>query len=319
MVSLPGLLLRAGAANRRLDFARPGCAGRADRGVTSNTRVLPQGRCRCLRGDASSLLLRDAAVGARQWARRRVVKALRLRAGPCSRMPVIWVAVDTLLAHLHARRQLGQPGLHAGGSSAGVRSSASVFGVGGVLFVLMLVNSALALALHRGLRCRARCRRIQPRSPCSSLRVGASAWWRLQAPVETALATNFGIVSIDDFLLAADSDRSARSLAAIRRAGDRAGRRRRRHHPVAGKIAVLGAADAEARKTHCLSELAAANPCVAGGRARASTTASSGATKPGGSRPTAGCVTNYLKHFMAPPGASFVSGSEYPRESPSTA
>jgi len=221
--------------------------------------------------------------------------------------PVIWVAVDTLLAHFTPDGNWGSLG-YTQADVLPVAQLASVFGVGGVLFVLMLVNSALALALHRGLR-------IPGALPVYSVVVAivvATAcfgWWRLQA-LETGKSTKFGIVSIDDFLLGPDSDRSREvwlqydaQVTALAAGGASI-------ILLPEKIEVLPSADAEARKAH-LAKLAAANHVwlVAG---LGVDTGKERRNEAWWFAPDGSLATNYLKHFLAPPEREFVSGSEYP-------
>ena len=221
--------------------------------------------------------------------------------------PVIWVAVDTLLAHFTPDGNWGSLA-YTQADVLPIAQLASVFGVGGILFVLMLVNSALALALYRGLR-------MPNALPAYSVAVAVFVttagfgWWRLQAP-ETGKPTNFGIISIDDFLLGPDSDRAREvwlqydaQVTALAAGGASI-------ILLPEKIGVLPAADAESRKAH-LSKLAAANHVwlVAGlgvdnGKERRN--------EAWWFAPDGRLTTNYLKHFMAPPEREFVSGSEYP-------
>jgi len=221
--------------------------------------------------------------------------------------PVIWVAVDTLLAHFTPDGNWGSLA-YTQADVLPIAQLASVFGVGGILFVLMLVNSALGLALYRGLR-------MPNALPAYSVAVAVFVttagfgWWRLQAP-ETGKPTNFGIISIDDFLLGPDSDRAREvwlqydaQVTALAAGGASI-------ILLPEKIGVLPAADAESRKAH-LSKLAAANHVwlVAGlgvdnGKERRN--------EAWWFAPDGRLTTNYLKHFMAPPEREFVSGSEYP-------
>src|SRR5690349_8438480 len=76
--------------------------------------------------------------------------------------PAIWVAVDTLLAHFTPDGNWGSLA-YTQADVLPVAQLASVFGVGGVLFLLMSFNAALALAIHRGLA-----------APGSSLAYGAT-------------------------------------------------------------------------------------------------------------------------------------------------
>jgi apolipoprotein N-acyltransferase len=221
--------------------------------------------------------------------------------------PVIWVAVDTLLAHFTPDGNWGSLA-YTQADVLPVAQLASVFGVGGVLFVLMLLNSALALGLHRGLR-------MPGAMPAYSVAVAVFVatscfgWWRLRAP-ETGQVAKFGIISIDDFLPGPDSDRAREiwrqyeaQVTALAAGGASI-------ILLPEKIAVLSSADAEARKGR-LAKLAAANHVwlVAGlgvdnGQERRN--------EAWWFAPDGSLTTNYLKHFLAPPEREFVSGSEYP-------
>jgi apolipoprotein N-acyltransferase len=221
--------------------------------------------------------------------------------------PVIWVAVDTLLAHFTPDGNWGSLA-YTQTDVLPIAQLASVFGTGGILFVLLLVNSALALALSRG-------RRMPGAMPAYSaavavfVAVSVFGWWRLQAPA-TGKSTNFGIVSIDDFLLGPDSDRAREvwlqydaQVTALAAGGATI-------VLLPEKIAVMSATDAEVRKEH-FSKLAAANHVwlVAG------LGVDDGKQKRNEAwwfAPDGRLATNYLKHFMAPPEREFVSGSEYP-------
>ena len=221
--------------------------------------------------------------------------------------PVIWVAVDTLLAHFTPDGNWGSLA-YTQADVLPVAQLTSVFGVGGVLFVLMLVNSALALAVHRGLRMRAA---LPAYSVAVAVFVATACfgWWRLQAP-ETGKSTIFGIVSIDDFLHGPDSDKARAvwrqydaQVTALAAGGASI-------ILLPEKIVVMPAADAEIRKAH-FAKLAAANRVwlVAGlgvdnGKERRN--------EAWWFAPDGRLATNYLKHFMAPPEREFVSGSEYP-------
>jgi apolipoprotein N-acyltransferase len=239
-------------------------------------------------------------------ATRRVVKAFD-SGWTVLAYPAIWVAVDTLLAHFTPDGNWGSLA-YTQADVLPVAQIASVFGAGGVLFVLMLVNSALALALHRGLRVPGA---LAAYSAAIAVLVATSAfgWWRLQTP-ESGKPTSFGIVSIDDFLPGSDSDRAREvwlqydaQVTALAAGGASI-------ILLPEKISVVPAADAEARKVH-FSKLAAANHVwlVAGlgvddGKERRN--------EAWWFAPDGRLATNYLKHFMAPPEREFVSGSEYP-------
>jgi apolipoprotein N-acyltransferase len=221
--------------------------------------------------------------------------------------PVIAVAADTLLAHFTPDGNWGSLA-YTQADVLPIAQLASVFGVSGVLFVLMLVNSALALAVYRGLRMPG----ALPAYAAAAAILAATAvagWWRLQTPV-TGTPVNFGIVSIDDFLREPDSDparevwrRYDAQVTALAAGGARM-------ILLPEKIVVMSAADAEARKSH-FAKLAAANHVwlVAGmgvdnGKERRN--------EAWWFAPDGHPATNYLKHFMAPPEREFVSGSEYP-------
>jgi apolipoprotein N-acyltransferase len=221
--------------------------------------------------------------------------------------PAIWVAVDTLLAHFTPDGNWGSLA-YTQADVLPVAQLSSVFGVGGVLFVLMLVNSALALAIHRGLR-------MPGALPAYSVAVAAFVatacfgWWRLQA-AETGTPTKFGIVSIDDFLLGPDSDRAREvwlqydaQVTALAAGGARI-------ILLPEKIDVLPAGFAEARKAH-LAKLAETNHVwlVAG---LGVDTGKEKRNEAWWFAPDGRMATNYLKHFMAPPEREFVAGSEFP-------
>jgi apolipoprotein N-acyltransferase len=239
-------------------------------------------------------------------ATRRVIRAFD-SAWTMLAFPVIWVAADTLLAHLTPDGNWGSLA-YTQSEVLPVVQLASVFGVGGVLFVLMLMNSALALAVHRGMR-------LPGASMAYSAAVAAFVgtavfgWWRLQTP-ETGKPISYGMVSIDDFVSGPATVKSRdvwrqydAQVTAL--AGGGAG-----VILLPEKIDVLSASDAEARKAH-LAKLAAANRIwlVAGlgvdnGQERRN--------EAWWFAPDGRLATNYLKHFMAPPEREFVSGGEYP-------
>jgi apolipoprotein N-acyltransferase len=221
--------------------------------------------------------------------------------------PVIWVAADTLLAHFTPDGNWASLG-YSQADVLPVAQLASVFGVGGILFVVMLLNSALALAVHRGLRMPGA---LPAYSVAVAVFVAASAfgWWRLQTPV-AGKSARLGLVAIDDFLHGPDSDRAREvwqqydAMVTALAAGG------------AGiillpeKIVMLNAGEAKERQAH-FSKLAAANHVwlVAGlgvysGKERRN---EAWWFAPDGQR-----VTDYLKHFLAPAERDFVSGSGYP-------
>src|SRR5262245_28036543 len=81
---------------------------------------------------------------------RRIVKAYET-AWTVLALPVVAVAVETLLAHLTPDGNWGSLA-YTQANVLPIAQLAAVFGVGGVLFLLMLGNSAVALGLVYGLR-----------------------------------------------------------------------------------------------------------------------------------------------------------------------
>jgi len=221
--------------------------------------------------------------------------------------PAIWVAADTLLAHFTPDGNWGSLA-YTQSDVLPIAQTASVFGVGGILFVLMLFNSALALAIHRGLRMRGV---LAAYAGAVLVFAGAAALggWRLQTPVEGAQVA-FGITSIDDFIPGPDSDKAREiwlqydaQITALAAGGAKI-------ILLPEKIDVLPSADAERRKAH-LGKVAAANHVwlVAGlgvdnGQQRRN--------EAWWFAPDGQLRTNYLKHFMAPPEREFVPGADFP-------
>lgn len=237
---------------------------------------------------------------------RRIVLAFR-SAWTVLALPVIGVAADTLLAHFTPDGNWGSLA-YTQAEVLPIAQLASVFGVGGILFVLLLVNSAVAFLLHFGLKLRG----ALPVYGSAAFVAGVAACygvWRLQAPVVGEPVT-FGIVSIDDFVTPREVHRSEEiwrryesQVAALSAAGAQL-------VLLPEKISVLPTAQSEPLKTR-LSAIARAHRIwlVAGlgvdtGRERRNEAwwfAPDGALR-----------TNYLKHFMAPPEREFVSGVEFP-------
>jgi apolipoprotein N-acyltransferase len=222
-------------------------------------------------------------------------------------LPMIAVSADTLLSHFTPDGNWGSLA-YTQADVLPVAQLASVLGLGGVLFVLMLFNSALALAIHRG-----------KRAPGSMAVYGATVavvivsvgfgLWRLQTPVHGDRVA-FGIASINDFIKGPSTDKSVEvwrqyeaQVTALAAAGAK-------FVLLPEKIDVLSVADAEARKAR-LSKLTAANRVwlvvglgVDDGRERRN--------EAWWFAPDGLLRTNYLKHFMAPPEREFVAGDEYP-------
>jgi apolipoprotein N-acyltransferase len=222
-------------------------------------------------------------------------------------LPVIGVAVDTLLAHLTPDGNWGSLA-YTQSDVLPIAQLASVFGMGGVLFLLLLVNSALALAVHRGLRSR------EMRVTCGAVALALVAtttfgFWQLQGDAASQRMA-FGIVSIDDFLAEPGGARTNEvwlqyqaQVTALAASGAQI-------VLLPEKINVLPANAAESMKAR-LAAMARDNRVwlVAGlgvddGRQRRN--------EAWWFAPDGRLVTNYLKHFMAPPEREFVAGNEFP-------
>ena len=109
--------------------------------------------------------------------------------------PVLWVATDTLLAALSPDGNWGSLA-YSQGDKLAVIQIASLFGTAGVLFLLALVPSAIALAFALGTSLR----RGWLAYSITAVLVAASLLYgfiRLRQPIRGS-PTNFGIVSIDD-------------------------------------------------------------------------------------------------------------------------
>jgi apolipoprotein N-acyltransferase len=111
--------------------------------------------------------------------------------------PVLWVAMDTLMAALLPDGNWGSLA-YSQGDRLPVLQIASLFGVSGVLFLLSLVPSAVALAIAfgRGLRSGWVAYGLTAVLLAAALVYG---WARLRTPVIGA-ETRFGLVSIDDVM-----------------------------------------------------------------------------------------------------------------------
>ena len=224
-------------------------------------------------------------------------------------LPVIAVALDTALAHFTPDGNFGSLA-YTQADLLPIAQLASVAGVGGILFVLMTLNSALALALHfrfglAGAKL--------AYSAAVALFVGTAAFgaWRLQTPSPSPVKdVTFGIASIDDYIDDPVGEKAAEvwaqydaQVAALAAGGARI-------VLLPEKIDVLSARGARFRQAH-LGGLAASNKVwlVAG----------LGVEREGKRRneawwyaPDGKLVTNYRKHHMAPPEREFVPGDEFP-------
>jgi apolipoprotein N-acyltransferase len=241
---------------------------------------------------------------------RRIVKTYE-SAWTVLALPTVAVAIDTLLAHLTPDGNWGSLA-YTQAEVLPVAQLASVFGVGGLLFLLMLGNSTLAIGLVYGRRMPGAVPMYIAVLATIALALGFGGW-RLSG-AESGLAqgttVSFGIASVDDFVMGARSENSrdvwAQYQAQVQElAGSGAG-----VVLLPEKIAVLEEADAEPRQAW-LSQMARDNKVwlVAG----LGVIDSSGKHNeawwfaPDGKR-----VTRYRKHFMAPPEREFVPGNEYP-------
>jgi apolipoprotein N-acyltransferase len=239
-------------------------------------------------------------------AARRIVLAFR-SGWTVLALPVIGVAADTLLAHFTPDGNWGSLA-YTQSDVLPVAQLASVFGVGGVLFVLLLLNSALGLAIHFQ-------RNLPGAMPAYTAAVlafvGCSAfgWWRMQTPV-VGEETTVGIVSIDDFLGDPNSEQSDRvweeygaQVTALAAGGAKV-------VLLPEKINVMPVALAERLKQH-LASIARDNRIwlVAG---LGVDTGKERRNEAWWFAPDGRLVTNYLKHFMAPPEREFVPGNEFP-------
>jgi apolipoprotein N-acyltransferase len=222
-------------------------------------------------------------------------------------LPVVSVAVDTLLAHLTPDGNFGSLA-YTQAEVLPVAQFAALFGVGGILFILMLANSALAMALTYGMKWRGAVAMYGATALGVLLVIGFGAW-RLQASTDGP-SIAFGMASVDDFI---QSPRSAQARdvwtqyeAQVQElAGSGA-----RVVLLPEKIEVLSTEDAELRKQR-LSRLALQNHVwlVAG---LGVDTGSQRRNEAWWFAPDGRLVTNYLKHFMAPPEREFVAGNEFP-------
>ena len=222
-------------------------------------------------------------------------------------LPVFAVAADTLLAHFTPDGNWGSLG-YTQAEMLPIAQIAALAGVGGILFLLMLVNSAIGFAFTYGTRMRGAVPMYFATAAAFAVSIGYG-YLRLQAPGAGA-PVNFGIASIDDFILSEKGDESrdvwaqyAAQVLELSASGAKV-------VLLPEKIAVLSTAAAAARQQQ-LSELARDNQVwlVAGlgvddGKQRRN--------EAWWFAPDGRLATRYLKHFMAPPEREFVSGSDYP-------
>jgi apolipoprotein N-acyltransferase len=109
--------------------------------------------------------------------------------------PLLWAGVDTVLAHVHPDGNWGSLAYAQAGFLPAVQIVA-LTGVAGVVFLLALVPSVLALAYVRGWRA------LRVPAVCTLVLVGASftyGWQRTHAPAAPPGAP-VGLAVIDDFI-----------------------------------------------------------------------------------------------------------------------
>jgi apolipoprotein N-acyltransferase len=237
---------------------------------------------------------------------RRIVKAYE-SAWTVLALPVVALAMDTLLAHFTPDGNWGSLA-YTQAEVLPIAQLAAVFGVGGVLFLLMWGNSALALALVYG-------RRLPGALPMYAATAGAIALtlgfgaWRL-AHSANGPSLSVGVAVVDDFIGGPGTPNSREVWAQYQAQVQQLAGSGARMVLLPEKIAVLDAREAAARQVW-LAKLARDNHVwlVAGlgvddGRQRRN--------EAWWFAPDGRQVTNYLKHFMAPPEREFVAGHEFP-------
>ena len=222
-------------------------------------------------------------------------------------LPVIGVAADTLLAHFTPDGNWGSLA-YTQADVLPVAQVSSISGVAGILFVLLLVNSAVAFAIHFGMRLRG-ARAAYAAAMVTVAFVAAFGFWRLRLPLVGQPVT-FGIASIDDFVSARDTPRSDEiwlryqaQIAALASKGARV-------VLLPEKISVLPTGQAEPLKQR-LAEMARDNGVwlVVG---LGVDTGQERRNEAWWFAPDGTLTTNYLKHFMAPPEREFVPGDQFP-------
>ena len=222
-------------------------------------------------------------------------------------LPVIGVAADTLLAHFTPDGNWGSLA-YTQAEVLPVAQLGSVFGIGGIRFLLLLVNSAVAIAIHRG----PGARNMRFACGAAALAVIASVsfgYWRLQ-DMPRGKPVVFGIASIDDFLGDASSPESRAVWSRYEAQVQALAAGGAKIVLLPEKINVLPSPRAEKLK-QSLSALARDNHVwlVAG---LGVDTGSQRRNEAWWFAPDGTLATNYLKHFMAPPEREFVAGDEFP-------
>lgn len=224
-------------------------------------------------------------------------------------LPISAVAMDTLLAHLAPDGNWGSLA-YTQAEALPIVQIVSVVGLAGVLFVLMLGNSAVALGLVYGLRLRNARAMFISVALVIACTVGFG-WWRLHSSSATMqrAPVTFGMAAVDDFIAGPDSRESAEVWAQYEAQVQQLAGSGARVVLLPEKIAVLEKVDAERRKAW-LAELARTNQVwlVAG----------LGVVDSGQRRneawwfaPDGRLLASYLKHYLAPPERDFVAGHDY--------
>lgn len=300
---VPGLLLAL--ALRASDWVSRGCVALAAAiGVTANVpfflKVMPPVAVVVVM--ALQVLLWLLVIGAA----RRVVLAFH-SAWTVLALPIIGVAADTLLARFTPDGNWGSLA-YTQADVLPVAQLSSVFGVGGILFVLLVANSAIALVIHFGPRVRGIRLACAGALLAGGITVGFG-FWRLQEPI-TGQPINFGVASIDDFVAPGDIPKSEAiwrqyqaHVTALAAAGAAL-------VLLPEKISVLPTARAEPLKqdlSHLARDLRIWLVVGLG-----VDTGQEQRNEAWWFAPNGTLATNYLKHHMAPPEREFVSGSQFP-------
>jgi apolipoprotein N-acyltransferase len=237
---------------------------------------------------------------------RRIVKAYGT-AWTVLALPIVAVAVDTLLAHFTPDGNWGSLA-YTQAEVLPIAQLASVFGVGGVLFLVMLGNSAVALALVHGNRLPGWKVMYPAVVATVALAVVFGSWRLNDAPPGTPLT--FGIASVDDYIEGPRSPKSPEVWAQYQAQVQELAASGAQLVLLPEKIDVLRKDDAEQRKAWLAQQardnqvwLVAGVGVIDGGQKR---------NEAWWFAPDGRLATNYLKHFMAPPERDFVAGSEFP-------
>jgi apolipoprotein N-acyltransferase len=221
--------------------------------------------------------------------------------------PVMWVAADTLLARLAPDGNWGSLA-YTQSDVLPLAQVAALFGVGGILFVLVLFNGLLAFTVTRGVRMRTA---LAAGAGTVAVAGAALAYGilRLGAP-SPGTPVPFGIAVVDDVIAGPRTLGSLNVWSQYEAQVLELANSGAKVILLPEKIDVLASTDAEVRRA-ALARLARDNDVwlVAGigvdtGRERRNEAWWFG--------PDGRLVTNYLKHFMAPPEREFVAGAEYP-------